>query len=258
MNGFFEPVDDELVPAAHARSPWSDDMMHGRLLAGLLADAMERAHGDAEFQFARLTVDLFRSPPMAPVTVTTEMVRDGRRIRAVDGSVTSEGTEVARGSAVLLRRAEAPEGTVWSPPAWNVPHPDEIDPPARRRGGRAIWETRPISSGGFGSLEQKRTWLRESRPLVSGQVLSPFVRAAVAADFANPFANSGDAGLQYINADITLYLHRLPESDWLGFEVTSHQAADGVAVGHCAMYDTTGPIGQSTVCAVANPRARRR
>ncbi len=257
MDGFFEPVDDELVPASHARSPWSDGMMHGRLLAGLLADAMERAHGEPDFQFARLTVDLFRAPPMSPVAVATKVVRDGRRIRSVDGTVTCDGTEVARGSAVLLRRAEVPAGTVWSPPAWTAPHPDDIEP-VEGRGGMAIWETRPISRGGFGSVAQKRTWLRELRPLVSGQPLSPFVRAAVAADFANPFANSGDAGLQYINADITLYLHRLPQSDWLGFEVTSHQAAEGVAVGHCAMYDTTGPIGQSTVCAVANPRPRRR
>jgi hypothetical protein len=37
-----------------------------------------------------------------------------------------------------------------------------------------------------------------------------------------PFANSGDQGLQFINADIILYLRRLPVDDWLGFEVPGH------------------------------------
>jgi len=80
------------------------------------------------------------------------------------------------------------------------------------------------------------------------------VRVALAADIASPLANSGDAGLQYVNADITLYLQRLPESEWLGFESASHQSAAGIAFGSCTVYDERGPIGSSTVCAVANTR----
>jgi acyl-CoA thioesterase len=80
------------------------------------------------------------------------------------------------------------------------------------------------------------------------------VGAGAFADFTNPFANSGSAGLQFVNADITLYLSRLAQGEWLGFEVTSHQADDGVAVAECAMYDEAGPIGRSVVCAVANRR----
>ncbi len=128
-----------------------------------------------------------------------------------------------------------------------------------------MWETRPISLNpspslgegqgrGFGGVEQKRAWIREARLLVAGEPLTPFVRAAIAADFTNPFANSGNRGLNFVNADITLYLHRLPETEWVGFEVASHQSEDGIAVGECTLYDTRGPIGHSTVCGVANAR----
>jgi hypothetical protein len=51
------------------------------------------------------------------------------------------------------------------------------------------------------------------RDLVEGAPLTPFVRVAVAADFASPFANAGDQGLGSINSDVTLYLHRLPVKD---------------------------------------------
>jgi acyl-CoA thioesterase len=73
----------------------------------------------------------------------------------------------------------------------------------------------------------------------------------VAADFASPFANAGEQGLAYINSDVTLYLHRLPVKEWIGFEVVNHHATDGVAIGECSLYDQQGPIGTSTVAALA-------
>ena len=71
------------------------------------------------------------------------------------------------------------------------------------------------------------------------------------ADFASPFANAGDQGLGYINSDVTLYLHRLPVTEWIGFEVVNHHATDGIAIGECWLYDEQGPIGTSTVAALA-------
>jgi len=55
-----------LVPGAHAQGPWSPGMLHGRLLAGLAALAIERDHGVEGFVPVRLTVDMFRSPSMEP------------------------------------------------------------------------------------------------------------------------------------------------------------------------------------------------
>jgi len=46
-------------------------------------------------------------------------------------------------------------------------------------------------------------------------------------------------------------LHRLPVTRWIGFEVMNHHATDGVAVGECWLYDEHGPIGTSTVAALA-------
>ena len=89
-----------------------------------------------------------------------------------------------------------------------------------------------------------------------GEPLTPFMRAAIAADFTNPFANSGEGGLNFVNADVTLYLHRLPVGEWVGFEVSGHHSAQGVAVAECTVYDEDGPIGRSTVCSVANTHRR--
>ena len=82
------------------------------------------------------------------------------------------------------------------------------------------------------------------------------MRVAFASDFTNPFANSGSEGLQFVNADITLYIHRLPSTEWLGFEVVEHHSEDGIAVGECVIHDERGAIGRSLVCALANRHNR--
>ena len=86
---------------------------------------------------------------------------------------------------------------------------------------------------------------------IYGFPLSPFVRVAVAADFASPFANAGDNGLGWINSDVTVYLHRLPVTEWVGFEVVDHGATDGVAIGVCRLHDERGPIGTASIAALA-------
>jgi hypothetical protein len=247
---WFTATADGLVPAPEAASPWAPDMLHGRLLAGLAARAVEP--DGVEYRVARLTVDLFRFPPMQPVTVTTSVARDGRRVRAVDVSLHIAGNEVARARAAVLRVTDGVdrEVTAWQPPEWDAPAPDEVAPGDGP--GIGGWDVRPINRGGFFSDERKQLWSRDRWPLVAGEVTTPLVRAALAADLPNPLANADRRGLRFINGDLTLYLARYPVSDWIGLQVIEHLHADGIAVGACRLYDTRGAIGWSSVSAVTN------
>jgi len=241
----------EFIPTDVARGPWSRESLHGHVLGGIMAHAIELQHGDDAFQPARLTVDMFRLAQHGPVTITTSVAREGGRIRVIDAALEVGGILQARASTVMLRRTAEPEGNVWSPPSWDVPAPQDIAP--HNLESEPVWETRPIT-GDRPSAERGRVWMREVRELVEGYPLSPFVRAAMAADFTNPLANSGDNGLQFVNADYTLYLHRLPVDEWLGVEVAAHHSADGIASATCALYDQQGPIGHSAVAGIANRR----
>jgi hypothetical protein len=255
---FFAVEGDRLVPSGWARGPWSPHMLHGRLLGGLLARAVERGHAAEGFHYARLTVDLYRNSPLVPLRVRTERVRDGRRIRVVDAFVESENGPVARASAVMLRRGEQPEGTVWQATPWNVPGPDELGPPSERSRASLstfdLWRIAADGSAGgdFASGERHRAWIRETRPLVAGEPVSPLVRIALAADMASPLAHFGSAGLKFINADYTMTLSRLPLGEAIGAESTGHLSDEGVAVGQCTLYDTAGPLGFCATTAIAN------
>src|ERR1700733_6908377 len=239
----YDPAHDAYLPTPASNGPWDPKSLHGRVVIGLFAFVIEQRHGDGDFVPARLTVDMFRLPGFAPIEIKSRIIRDSLRIRVIEAEFFSGGVSMARASCQLLRKTQNPEGQVWSPPNWDVPAPSDIAAPTDPRlGMNGKWTTRPIT-GAMGTIGPRRLWVSEVRDLVEGKPLTPFVRAAVAADFASPFANAGDHGLGYINSDATLYLHRLPEQEWIGFEVVNHHATDGVAIGECYLSDQRGPIG---------------
>ena len=227
-------------------------MLHGRLLAGLAARAVEGDDPTPGLHLTRLTLDMFRSPPMTPFRIVTTVARDGRRVRVVDASIKAGKVEIAKGTALLLRTAEHPEGAVWRDEPWDAPPPDSLPPPPAEVGEYGGWDLRPISEGGFFSAGRKQVWARDTWQLVEGEPMSPAVRAALASDLPNPLANSSEQGLAFINPDLTMFLARPPVSEWIGLEVANHIGHDGIAVGTCTLYDVEGPIGSSTVTAIVN------
>ena len=284
-HAFFEKDQDNpslYHPTIHARGPWDPKSLHGRVIAGLIAHEVETHHNTLEeleeLQAARITVDLFRMPPMAPLIVTGEVVRAGRRIKVVDVHITTDNPdrgviEIARGSAVMLRRSQNPSGTVWSPPEWDlqvpeadVPMPKKLSGSSSSREHLPMWQTIDVDGISSGrksesadrvhETSRRRAWVRETHDLIEGEPTSQLVRVAQVADFANPIANSGTDGLNFINADVSLYLQRNPVGAWIGVESSYHGADNGISVGTIGLYDKLGKIGTSTVSAVAQAPVR--
>jgi hypothetical protein len=79
----------------------------------------------------------------------------------------------------------------------------------------------------------------ESRPLVEGEPLTPFTRAALAGDVTSPLTHWGTNGLQFINADYTLTLSRLPEGPFIGWQPSTHYSHGG---GHSVRAETASWI----------------
>lgn len=257
-DAFFLPDGERFLPQPIARGPWDPGSLNGRVVAGLLGAELEHRHGAPEdgvaWLPARLTVDLYRLPQFDPVTVETRIVREGRRIRVVDATFLSGGRDMARASCQFLRIGENAAGEVWKPEPWDAPDPDTLAD--RERPGPMPWTVRPFS-GAFGEAVQRRAWLRELRPMVGGRPITPYARCAAACDFSSPFSHSGSEGLGYINTDVTLTLHRLPGTEWVGFEASYHAADGGIAAGQCRLYDERGPIGLATCVALAQKMVLR-
>ena len=230
---FFRKDGDKFIPTSAGIGPWTATSLHGRLIIGLLGAEIEKRHGSPEYMPARLTVDMYKLPDLSPVEVVTRIVKDGYRIKVIDAEFISGGISAGRATCQLLRKTENAPGQVWKREPWGAPKPEDV-PLADGPMGR-MWQARPIS-GAMRGAEPRRTWMAEVREVVGGDPLTPFVRVAVAADFASPLAHVGDQGLGYINTDVTVYLHREPVGEWIGFESLTHGATDGVAVGDCLLH----------------------
>jgi hypothetical protein len=253
---FFRKHGDEYIATPVSCGPWSPTMLHGRVIAGLLAFQIEQDHGHPDLLPARLTVDMYRPPDFSPISITTKVVRDGYRIKVIDAEFISGGQSVARATCQLLRRTKNSPGNIWKPTNWSAPSPEDCGPDQRFGDNtEPTWRIRNIT-GAMGTNAQRRVWMSEMRELVEGFPLTPFTRIGLISDFASPCANIGDAPLGYINTDVTVYLHRLPRGEWIGMETINHNATDGVAIGECFVYDVEGPIGSASVTALAQVMKR--
>lgn len=263
------PVDDDsaeaiffadgnaFVPTPVARGPWGE-FIGGQNVGGLLGRAIERDAGQVDMQFARLTIDLPRRVALEPVVVATTVQREGKRIRLVDAVLSQGGEAVARARAVFLRRSAHPENHVWSSPVTMpaIPVDDKRPPngfPMQAFAYNASQPHRPNNDiTVFEQPCQKFMWLRVTTPLVHGEQMTPFTRAAMAADATSTLTNFGPKGLHFINADYTLTLSRLPEGEFVGLAALTHYGHDGVATGVATVFDQRGPIGSSMAIGIAN------
>ena len=247
---------DAYLPTQKANGWWREGgNLHARVMIGLFAHVIEQQYGEPEFQPARLTADLYRLPDLSPLTVTTRIVRQGGRIKVVEAELFSGGVSSARASCQLLRRGQQPEAPVWARRRGMRRRPNRFRrrPSRSPTGGRCAPSCRPASSSPTTCARPARAahGCAKCARWSAASPITPFSRVATGVDYTSPIANGAETGLDFINSDVTLYLHREPVGEWIGYEVADHQSAEGIAVGHCRLHDVEGPVGFSSCAALA-------
>lgn len=251
-----------LIPDRPAQGPWGPSVS-GNVVGGLLARAVESEGLPDQFQPARLTVEILKPVAMdQPIETITSLVRSGRLLRVVDAQLRQCGDVVARCSATFLRPGAQPAGDIWSTQVPMPPLPADFGPQA---------EAMPMFVWGYGGGAESRgalgfdqwcdastgkfAWMREVRPLVEDEPLTPFVRAAMAADATSALTHWSSDGLRFINTDYTMSLSRLPTGIHVGLAAVLHTSDRGIGSGVAALFDENGPIGNAMAVAVVSPAA---
>lgn len=254
----FTLEDDKLVPSPLARSMWSPEQMHGVAVSGALARGLEARLaeiGRSDLQPARYTVDLFQPAKMAPCTVTTEIVREGKRICLIDAVLRQDGKPVARASCTFLLATESPSGIVWGPAEHPEAPPTDVVPPSEEPRVPFFTSDAPWSQSfpEHQNAGRKQTW-QAGLHVIEGEAGTPFQSLASIADATSMLVNWGTEGVQFINTDITLALARPPISREIGLSVTDRVEHAGISVGTVEVFDRAGPLGTAMVTALANAK----
>ena len=268
---------EHFVPTDRARGPWSPDALHGSPVAALISFCVEQrlhelgkqperqpgvqpgAQGSAqgELRIARQTIDLFRPVPYGELQVDVDTIRQGRRLAVFQTQVRCEGKLLTQATTLCLR-SDASLGSVGADHTADAPEPPEAAIPNRVDRVGNGWVSYP------GTLEMRHVvppggqdapvvWIRADAPVLADAPLTPAVRAASIADFVSPFANMQPGRSGYVNADITLHLHRQPTSEWNYLRIVSRGAANGVATAQAVLGDMTGAYGGCSAASLINP-----
>jgi len=238
---------DRFVSSDLTRGPWSADHQHGGPPSALLARAL--APPDPAWRLARLGIELLRPIPLRPLRVTTDLVTAGRTTERVAASLFDGETIVARALGLRVRvepLSDLPtRGTadlVPPPPPdacrdfafdffrWPVGYHTSID----LRLARGAFRAGPVIM-----------WMRPRQDLVAGHTMSPLERTFVCADSGSGVSQILDPHRwTFLNADLTVHLHRAPRGLWIGLEARTIIDDDGLGLTETRLWDEVGPFGR--------------
>src|SRR5437879_13519710 len=100
MDAIFRVDGHRVVTGPKAAGPWDRRMQHGSAPASLVTWAAERIPTPVPMDIARVTIDLMRPVPVAPLTIATEVLREGSKIQLCEVRLLADGVQVV-GATVL-------------------------------------------------------------------------------------------------------------------------------------------------------------
>lgn len=240
--------EDVWHPSDLTRGPWDPAAQHGGAPAALLARAIERCEPDGAMVTARIAFDFLRPVPLEPLEVVAGVVRPGTRVMLIEATVTAGGRAVCRARALRIRGAEdgleeVGRDTAPPPPESGRPvrFPRTADGPTFASDGVEM----SFVAGDYGP-GPATVWIRLRHPVVGGEDPSPLERTVAAADFGNGVSAVLDwTAHVFINPDLTVYLDRPPEGEWICLEAVTRVGSAGVGLAESALHDRRGPFGRA-------------
>ena len=248
----YETDGERYLPTALTCGPWDPGAQHAGPPAALLARAIEQASQIHPGQSARLSFDILGPVPVAPLTVTSQVLRPGRRVEQVAATLHAEdGRDVMRATAWRLRDdAVDPLGTPPDPPPGT---PEQAAP-----FGRPNWwrdeigyvdalQWRFASEGTFDTAGPATAWARLEVPFVGDEPASPLERLLVMADAASGISMVLDSSAWlFINVELGIHLQRPPEGEWMAMDATTRLGPRGAGLTTATLFDIHGRVGIST------------
>jgi len=247
MAFFVREAADRFTSTELTRGPWNAGAQHGgppSALAGHLVES--RPDARPGMRVTRMTVDLIRPVPIAPLNVAIRTVHSGRRVELVEVTLTpDDGRPVLRATAQRIRTAN---DDLADPPTPQLPAPADVAPHQFEFpfevGYHTALETRFVQ-GSFAARGPATCWTRLRVPIVDGEPISPLARVLAAADSGNGISNVLDFDRHlFVNPDLSVVLHRYPAGEWVALEARTTLGGDGTGIADTTLHDEGGPIGR--------------
>ena len=250
MSAFYEPDGDGFRATPLTRGPWDPGAQHAGPPAAVLGRAFEELPEAEDFQVCRVTFEILRSVPIAPVEVEARIVRPGRRVQMLEAELRVDGEVLMMARAWRLRTApvDLPAEAVAIPPGPSLPTepgPSTFLPSGQDVGYHTAMELR-FTAGAFTEIGPATAWLRMRPPLVAGEEPTPLQRALIAADVGNGISGAVDfRRFVFVNVDLTVQIERLPDGEWVCVDAVTLPRPTGNATAESVLSDERGRLGRA-------------
>ena len=254
----YEPDGEHFVSTAWTTGPWDPGAQHGGPPSALIASVLAARHPRPDLVLARLTVELLRPVPVAPLRLATREVRAARRVDHHQAVLTADGVEVALASAW---RVAPSAGDDAPPPPYDVP-PVDADtadpgfPPHLDPSYFTALEWRFVK-GSFGAAGPAAVWTRLRVTVLPDEEPSPEARVMVIADSGNGVSQVLDFSRDlFINPELTVHFTRPAEGAWICLDARTTILGGGPGLAETTISDERGPIarGHQTLLIERNVR----
>ncbi len=257
---FTRSADDSYIPSDHARGPWDPDALHGGAPAALITREFERIEPGSHLAIARLTFELLKPIRFEPLQLSTEIVRDGRRVQWLGAELRAGSELICKASALRIQAVPGGLPRNGPPAAHAIPGPDagSVQTFALNDSTAASLATTGMEMSWLSdpsTLGPGRVWMRPRLNFLPDDPATPLMRLAAVADFGNgvsaelPFDD-----YFFINADLDIHLWRRPVGEWVGLDARTLLAENGIGTAESVLHDLDGPVAQAFQTLVVQPR----
>ncbi len=254
---------ETLTPTELVRGPWDHGLLHGGAVCGALGWASERAVAatdpDRELVLCRLTTEILRPVPVAPLRYRASVDRCGRRSRVVSAELWLDDRCVARSSSQWARARADRERDATCDPAVPLRPTVVTDPGAGDIGyprpgfNCDVFELRCL----IGSTEEPGpgvVWARMKTALMAGEPVGPVQLVATVSDLGNAVGwQHSPAGEPMVNPDVTLQLLRYPRGEWVCLDAHCRTTASGIGMMETTLWDGDGRFGLALSTIMESP-----
>jgi hypothetical protein len=258
-------VDDELGEKFAAsdlvRSTWTAAIQHGAPPSALLVRALERCEQRDDTRLSRVLIDLLGPVPAeGELWVRARKERSGKQIELVSAELLAQGPDgglrpVARASGWRLATLDT-TAIVHTSAAPLRPLSEAVSRDMAKDWDRNYvhsldwrWLTEPMAPGAGES------WIRPIVDLVKGETLTPLERLFTVADDANGIGTRIDIRKwTFMNTDLVVHVHRIPQGEWIGIRAETNYGPDGVGTTIGTLFDEVSAIGSIQQSVLVRPR----
>lgn len=256
MQAFYAKRNSGYAATGLTKGPWNPAHQHGGSVAGLLTSILE-ADVPKDFTAASLHAEFLRPVPVGYSEVSTERTRESASIRGLRATMRTIDRPVAVLSAMWIKNEldmPEPNHTVSGP----VYGPNESAPLllSSAEGGYASAIEVRVVSGEWGKTDHLCAWLRLRAELLPTERTSPVAALMTLVDSCAGLAHPVDIQrYTFLNPDLHVRLHRVPQDEWICLDVRSTTNAGGVGLSEARIFDAHGFIGTASQSLLIRRRA---